>query len=528
MNRTQHTLKNLYFAALSQMISTLMAFLCRTVFIHTLGKTYLGFSGLFADILMIFSLAELGIGSVLTYEMYGPAAKHDAQALARLLAVYRRLYRYVGAVVAAAGVGMIPFLHYVITDIPDIPHLYTVYLLYVSNTVIGYFFSYTSGLLTACQEQYVGMAVTAAVSIVLKSAQMILLLVGGDFIGYLFLMNLCTLAGNFALYRLVKRKYPDVFASLNEVDRIGGGGLQEADFRAKVRRNIRARFVSRLSSAAVTYTDNLMISAFVSTTILGLYSNYTMVAGVVRSVLGSVTGAVTGSVGQMIAVEPGERVYRMFRNIWFLNFWLTAVLSGGFFVMITPFIRLWAGPSYLLDGRILAVFCLNLYVRQMRNPLLIFHDAYGHFVEMKRKNIGEALLNILLSLLFVRILPWGSTGILLGTLCSDLLTNFWFEPYLLCRRMGVSVWKYMARYAGYMLTWLTGTTLSGFVCRRIFSVSLFHGVHPWAAFVLSGLACAFVLNGVIVLFWHRSGEFGYVLLLMRDILKKLRSRADRA
>lgn len=100
MNRTQHTMKNLYFAALSQMISTLMAFLCRTVFIHTLGKTYLGFSGLFADILRIFFLAELGIGSVLTYEMYGPAAKHDAQELARLLAVYRKLYRYVGAVVS--------------------------------------------------------------------------------------------------------------------------------------------------------------------------------------------------------------------------------------------------------------------------------------------------------------------------------------------------------------------------------------------------------------------------------------------
>ena len=55
-SRTKKSIRNTIVALVEQGIYTVMSFLCRTVFIYSLGKTYLGFSGLFSDILTLLSL----------------------------------------------------------------------------------------------------------------------------------------------------------------------------------------------------------------------------------------------------------------------------------------------------------------------------------------------------------------------------------------------------------------------------------------------------------------------------------------
>lgn len=58
-SRTKKSIRNTIVALGEQGIYTVMSFLCRTVFIYSLGKNYLGFSGLFSDILTLLSLANL-------------------------------------------------------------------------------------------------------------------------------------------------------------------------------------------------------------------------------------------------------------------------------------------------------------------------------------------------------------------------------------------------------------------------------------------------------------------------------------
>ena len=48
-SRTNKLIKNTTTSLMEQGVYTVMTFICRTVFIYTLGKTYLGFSGLFND-----------------------------------------------------------------------------------------------------------------------------------------------------------------------------------------------------------------------------------------------------------------------------------------------------------------------------------------------------------------------------------------------------------------------------------------------------------------------------------------------
>ncbi|MCX0389749.1 hypothetical protein LI043_13970, partial [Clostridium perfringens] len=73
-SRIENSIKNISIGLGGQVLSLLLSFINRTIFINTLGEQYLGINGLFSSILSVLSLAELGIGSAIIYNMYKPLA----------------------------------------------------------------------------------------------------------------------------------------------------------------------------------------------------------------------------------------------------------------------------------------------------------------------------------------------------------------------------------------------------------------------------------------------------------------------
>lgn len=111
-------------------------------------------------------------------------------------------------------------------------------------------------------------------------------------------------------------------------------------------------------------------------------------------------------------------------------------------------ITLWLGSEYLLDQTIIFIIIINFYVKQMRQPIIFFIDGCGLFWELKWKNIIEALINLIASLFFLKYLDWGIYGVLLGTLCSTIMTNLWWEPYAIYKYVfSKEVCQYFKQYA---------------------------------------------------------------------------------
>lgn len=84
-SRVHNSIRNSTVSIIAQIISSIAAFVVRTVFINVLGKTYLGMSGLFNDILQILSLTELGFGSSIIFMLYEPVAKRDYTKVSTLM-----------------------------------------------------------------------------------------------------------------------------------------------------------------------------------------------------------------------------------------------------------------------------------------------------------------------------------------------------------------------------------------------------------------------------------------------------------
>lgn len=100
-------IKNALLASLTgvgeQLASYVGAFIFRTVFLYVLNANYLGISALFTNILQVFSLTELGIGSVIAFNMYKPIKECDDEECAKLLNFYKSVYRAIALITLLLG-----------------------------------------------------------------------------------------------------------------------------------------------------------------------------------------------------------------------------------------------------------------------------------------------------------------------------------------------------------------------------------------------------------------------------------------
>ena len=123
-SRTINASKNALSSFCNKMIMLCLTFISRKLFIKYIGIEYLGINGLFANVLTLLSLADLGVGTAMNVSLYKPIAEHDTRKLSALLNYFRQLYHLIAITVFLIGVALTPFLKYIINMDRDIPHLY--------------------------------------------------------------------------------------------------------------------------------------------------------------------------------------------------------------------------------------------------------------------------------------------------------------------------------------------------------------------------------------------------------------------
>ena len=79
LDRSKNTARNMAFGVVAKIYNLLLPFVMRTLLRRTLGMAYTGLNSLFTSILSVLSLAELGVGSAMTFSMYKPIAEDDTR-----------------------------------------------------------------------------------------------------------------------------------------------------------------------------------------------------------------------------------------------------------------------------------------------------------------------------------------------------------------------------------------------------------------------------------------------------------------
>lgn len=499
--RVQNSLKNMIYGLSGQIISTVMGFIARTVFIGALGIEYLSVDGLFSNILTMLSLANLGFDTAVTYSLYKPLAEKDTVRIRALMSYYEKAYRLIGVVVLVAGAALLPFLPHLITGETGIRNLELIYGLFLLNSVLSYYFVYKQTILIADQRQYV-ISKTHSVFIILANLlQIILLLTLKAYIFILILQIVLRVLENIYIAHRADSLYP----FLKHKDE---ASLSKADKRS-LYESIYALMLYRISGVVISGTDNLVISKFVGILWVGLYSNYLLLVNTVDAFLGYIFHSLTASVGHVSATESAEKKYSVFCTIYFASFWLYGFCTVCLWTLLNPFITLWLGEKFLLSRFVIFAILLNFYTTGMQNASTTFRDTTGMFKVGKYRPIIAAGINISVSILLAG--KMGIAGVLLGTVISRLCTYFWYDPYILYKVVfHKPVNRHFLKYVCYGAL----VACSAVICD---SAGRALGCRAYADLAVRAALCVLVPNSLFFVLFRASAEFRYLWNVAKGI-----------
>ena len=511
-SRTTNVVRNIVGGVGAQLFTTILSFVCRTVFIKLLGAMYLGVNGLFSNILSMLSLAELGIGTAIVFSMYKPIARNDQLHIARLMNFYKTAYRIIAVVVAACGLALTPFLNVLIKeDTSQIENLRLIFVLILSNTVVSYLLAYKGAMLIADQKRYVTIIIKNIFAVIQNVFQILILLITHNFIAYLIVQLITTFVANLVQAIYVNKKYP--FLVQYKSEKIDTGE------RKIILKNVRGMMMHKIGGFVLNGTDNIIISSFVGVVSVGIYSNYLMIINIIKSYVSQITGATTASVGNLIAKETKERSYAVFKDLFFAYNLVFTFCFVSFYVIFQPFIEWWIGKDYLLEEHVVFVVLLNFYLNGMQECINTFTNATGLFWETRHKPILECIINLGVSIWLARYI--GLLGVFIGTLASFVAT-FWINPVLVYKKQfSESSIHYFIRFILY-----TGVAIGSAVGLKHIMDVLF----PQATLlfiIIRALFCIVIPPVVLTLIFGRTEEYAYSKSLIKKFISSIFLRFKR-
>ena len=504
-SRTVNIAKNSSLGLISQFINLLISFLVRTFFIRYLGVEYLGINGLFTNILMILSFAELGIGNAIVFALYKPLATDDNERIKSLMAVYAKAYKLIGAFIFITGLLVIPFLDVIIKETPNInENLSIIYLLFLFNTASSYLFVYKKTILVADQKNYVVLIYQLIFKAIQSLLQIFVLWLTGSYLLFLIIQIVLTLINNI----VVSLKVNNIYSFLNDKE---AQPLEKHDQRS-ILSNVQSLVLYKLGSIVLNGTDNIIISYLIGITAVGLNSNYVLIVSAVSGILGQVMNGFTASVGHLNAIGSSESRERAFDKIFFLSSWIYGFVAVGLMLFINELIQLWIGDSFLFNELIVFSIVLHFYVNGAHFAAYTYRVTMGLFVEGRLAPLGAAILNIILS--FYLGSKIGIAGIFFATSISRFLTTGLVDPYLVYKRgFNKTSMKYHLHYFSFAILYI----LMFFGIR--FSLTFFPSTNI-VVFIIKVLFTTIVFNlAMIVIFW-RSRNF---IEIKSDIIRVLKS-----
>ena len=494
--RTKKTARNAAFAAANHGITVILSFVNRTVFIRLLGVDYLGINGLFADILMMLSLADLGLTSAMAYSYYKPIAEHDTEKVAALLQYYKKIYQYIAASVAVLGLALVPFLDKLVRISRPIPHLRLYYLLMLANTVVSYLFVFKATLITADQKNYILSRYSALFSIARTLTQIVVIVLFRNYIVYLVTNVLFTMGHNLFVSKKADEMYPYILKKVPDLSR---------DDRSSIFQNIRSLFIYKLATVIMNGTDNTLISVLVGTVWVALYSNYTMVTSTLSTFINMLYTSSTASIGNIVAGENVERRQDAFTMIQTMSLLITTFTVICLSLLFQDLITVWMGDKYLLDSMALLAIILNFYLIGILHPVWSMREATGLFNQAKYIMPLCAIVNLVSSVIFGK--QFGVAGILFASAFSRLTTYFWYEPVILFR---VYLKQPARKFYLPLLQNVIGITAVVIICTYLFRN---FEITTWPALLLKSFAVGIIALAVTILFYRRTS--GYQMLKER-------------
>lgn len=487
-----------------KLVQIVFPFILRTVFIKTLGIDYLGLNSLFASILQVLNLAELGVSSALVFSMYKPIAEDDTIKICELMNLYKRYYRIIGCVILIIGLIIVPFLpHLIDGDIPQDINLYIIYIMHLCATVLSYWlFSYRSALFSAHQRLDITNVISFFISLFTYATQVVCLLTVRNYYFYLLISIISQIVLNIIIAIASKIVYPDYYPN---------GVLPEEEKRI-INNKVKDLFTAKVGGVINTAADTLVMSAFLGLKVIAIYQNYYYIVSSLMAFFNIFFAACTAGIGNSLVINSKDENRKLLYNLNHILFFALNFCCACLVSLFQPFMKLWVGKEYMLGFEYVILFAIYLYIEEGPRTMLNFKDAGGIWKKDRFRPLITAITNLVLNIILVNVM--GLYGILLSTILSFGIVAFpWLLHNIHYCMFELPIVHYVLDYMTYVLVAIGNATICYYV-NSLISVQ-----SSIVDLVMRFIICIVISTLSFELVFWKKKENKYMLSILKSVLR---------
>lgn len=505
--RKENSLKNFITSTVPFFILVFLGFWKVNVWQNTFSNDVYALNQLFFQIFAYLSLAEAGIGSIVQKEYYKLLITDDKDTINIFYTLSKKMLRQVSAVIAAAGF-VVSFFLPILTKGNELSFRYmqNVFMLFIIKSLVEYVLFSPRFVLQADQKLYKINIQMNIYKIIEGLFEVVLVMHGMSYEIVLFITLFIRIIMNLRINSIIFNEYRWL-KSVKETGSYKITGMSHI-------------LIYKLVSVVYENVDVLLISTFVNPISVIIYSNYKYITKYISDMIYMVGNAVMSSLGNLLYSDEDEKeTYYKYEMINTMFYFLACFFTISLGYCIDSFISIWVGPSKVFDRISFSCIMFLLFHNIVRRPQYILKDIFVLYKELQLISIIETLINIVLSIILVQ--KWGIKGVLVATVIATFLTNLWYFPLFLYKRVfKKKMWHDIAKYISCFALVLGILTFSFWKLPQISS----KGYIMW--FIASCIYSVIILIILFIVFllWFRS--FRRLCVELRDMFKVILRRKN--
>lgn len=407
--------KNTYSSLLLQVITIICGFILPRFILTYYGSAVNGLVNSITQFLSIIAFLDLGVGAVFQSSLYKPLAENNTIEISEIYISGQKFFSRLAKIL----------LVYVLVLVFVLPNVnrefdfsYTAFLIIAMSisSFAQYYFGMTNGLLlTADQRGYIQYN-TQIVTLLLNTLACIILIKIGASIHIVKLVtSLIYLARP-----LVLKIYVDKHFSIDKTIKLNKEPIKQKW----------NGLAQHIAFVVLDSTDTIVITLFSTLANVSIYSVYFLVISGLKQLFVVTTNGVQALIGQLYAKNDKKELMDVFGwTEWGIHT-LTTFIFGCTSVLIIPFVLIYTKGITDADYNqplFSALLTLAYAFYCLRMPYHMAIKAGVHYKETQRCYLFAAILNIVLSVVFVK--KYGLIGVAIGTLAAMLYQTIWMAWY---------------------------------------------------------------------------------------------------
>ncbi len=499
VSRTQKAKYNMLFSLIQQIVAFVCGLIIPRLMIGTFGSGAYGATASITNFLSYIVLIEGGMGAVTRSALYKAFAEKSNDKISAIICETRRFFRKL-------SMGFIFYVFLLALLFKQISHdtifdywySFSLVIVIALATFAEYFFGISySILLQADQVSYINILFKIVTTVLNTIGIIVLITLKCDLLVVKLLSSFVFVLRPILLSVYVRKKYH----------------LRTICSEEKYLTNKGSALGQHIAWTIHNNTDITVLTVFKDSTFVSIYSVYFMVTSQMQNLLNSFTTGMEAVFGSMYANKEDENLKRTFGYYETLISIIGISLFSTAAVLIVPFIRLYT--SGVTDAQYIhPTFSLMLIIASliyiMRTPYGHMIIAAGHYKETRMGAYGEAIINIISSIIFVYL--WGLVGVAIGTVLATLYRQIYYAIYLSKHVLYRNVLLWVKRMI------INTLTFSGIVivCNCFLSNYTFSNYMEWAKAGILVTIIAGAITFCINLLTYRKD----VIAILRRIRKK--------